>query len=280
MPTCLNRVGESAASLEETAASIEEITSHRQEQRGAGRPGPGAGARTPRASPGAAARSSRKWPPRWPGITDSARRIAEIISIIDGIAFQTNLLALNAAVEAARAGEQGRGFAVVAHEVRNLAQRCAASARDIRDLVASSVSTVERGQALVMQAEQTMKDVVGSVQNVSGVVQQMGSAHREQSEGINQMNQSIMQLDETTQRNAHMAQNMTQVAESLRDQADQVMRVLSAFAVRGTGDSPAAAEPEAADPAETDAQARPAGNGTGAARGASAHGSRRVSRAA
>jgi aerotaxis receptor len=265
-----NRVSESAANLEETAASIEEVTATVKSNSDSA-------ARAISLAREASQVTERgglvvsEVAKAMAGIATSARRIGEITSIIDGIAFQTNLLALNASVEAARAGEQGRGFAVVAQEVRNLAQRSAAAAKDIRDLIATSVGTVDRGQALVAQAEQTMTSVVGSVQGVATVIQEIGGANREQAEGITQINQSIMQLDENTQRNAHMAQSMARVAESLQQQADQVMRVLSAFAVRGTTAAGAAA-PVAAeqDTAPDDEFAAPAGETRGSGRVAQA----------
>jgi aerotaxis receptor len=247
-----NRVSESAANLEETAASIEEVTATVKSNSDSAARAIGLAREASQVTErgGEVVSEVAK---AMAGIATSARRIGEITSIIDGIAFQTNLLALNASVEAARAGEQGRGFAVVAQEVRNLAQRSAAAAKDIRDLIATSVGTVDRGQALVAQAEQTMTSVIGSVQGVASVIQEIGGANREQAEGITQINQSIMQLDENTQRNAHMAQSMARVAESLQQQADQVMRVLSAFAVRGTTAGGAAA-PIAAERHDADEQ--------------------------
>ncbi|MFO1425797.1 MAG: methyl-accepting chemotaxis protein [Steroidobacteraceae bacterium] len=251
-----NRAGESAANLEETAASIEELTSTvKSNSENAERATRLAREATEVTERGGAVVSEVAG--AMAGIATSARRIAEIVGIIDSIAFQTNLLALNASVEAARAGEQGRGFAVVAQEVRNLAQRSAAAAKDIRDLISSSVATVDRGQSLVGQAETTMQNVVRSVKEAAGVIQEIGGANREQSEGINQINQSVLQLDETTQRNAQMAQHLAEVASGLQEQADQVMRVLQAFAMR---DSAAGA---------------PGGCGTGRSRGGEAQACRR-----
>jgi methyl-accepting chemotaxis protein len=134
------------------------------------------------------------------GINDGSRRIAEITSVIDGIAFQTNILALNAAVEAARAGEQGRGFAVVASEVRMLAQRSAEAARQIKDLITASVQRVEQGTALVDETGRTMKDIVAAIDRVQGIVSEISSASAEQSMGVTQAGQAVTQMDQATQR--------------------------------------------------------------------------------
>jgi methyl-accepting chemotaxis protein len=162
-------------------------------------------------------------------ITDSSRRIVDIISVIDGIAFQTNILALNAAVEAARAGEQGRGFAVVASEVRNLAQRSAAAAKEIKGLIDASVSEVEAGSRLVDAAGMTMGDILTSVQQVSVLMSEIATASNEQSEGIEQVNQSITEMDDATQQNAALVEQAAAAANSLQEQAARLEGVVSVF---------------------------------------------------
>jgi methyl-accepting chemotaxis protein len=163
------------------------------------------------------------------GITDSSRKIADIIGVIDGIAFQTNILALNAAVEAARAGEQGRGFAVVASEVRSLAQRSAEAAKEIRTLIGHSVAQVEQGASLVAKAGATMDDIVNSIQQVSDIVTEMTSANVEQSGGIRQVSEAINQMDQVTQQNAALVEESAAAAESLRDQAHQLVQSVAVF---------------------------------------------------
>ena len=162
-------------------------------------------------------------------IQDASRRIADIIAVIDGIAFQTNILALNAAVEAARAGEQGRGFAVVAGEVRSLAQRSAEAAREINALITSSVERVERGSALADRAGQTMHDVVGAIQSVTDIVAHISSASREQSSGVMQVGQAISQMDEATQKNAALVEESAAAATSLQSMAEQLVKAVGAF---------------------------------------------------
>ena len=163
------------------------------------------------------------------GISDSSRKIGDIIGVIDGIAFQTNILALNAAVEAARAGEQGRGFAVVASEVRSLAQRSAEAAREIKALIGSSVEQVEQGKALVDQAGKTMGDIVGSIQRVRDIVAEISSASVEQSSGVQQVGQSVSQMDQATQQNAALVEQSTAAAESLKTQARQLVQAVAVF---------------------------------------------------
>ncbi|MBA4344550.1 MAG: methyl-accepting chemotaxis protein [Methylibium sp.] len=162
-------------------------------------------------------------------IADSSKRIVEIISVIDGIAFQTNILALNAAVEAARAGEHGRGFAVVAAEVRSLAQRSAVAAKEIKSLIDNSVQQVDRGSQMVEQAGATMKQVVTSIKQVSDIVAEISASSREQSQGIEQVNEAIVQMDDSTQKNAAMVEQSTASARSLQDQANQLNEVVRAF---------------------------------------------------
>jgi methyl-accepting chemotaxis protein len=162
-------------------------------------------------------------------INESANKIVDIIGVIDGIAFQTNILALNAAVEAARAGEQGRGFAVVASEVRNLAQRSAGAAKEIKALIGDSVEKVERGSKLVGQAGVTMDEVVASVRRVTDIMGEIANASQEQSAGIEQVNHSIIEMDSMTQQNAALVEEAAAAAQSLQDQAAELARVVSIF---------------------------------------------------
>ncbi len=162
-------------------------------------------------------------------INQSSKRIADIISVIDGIAFQTNILALNAAVEAARAGEQGRGFAVVAGEVRNLASRSAEAAKEIKSLIGSSVERVDAGSKLVATAGKTMSDIVGSVKNVTQIIGEIATAAAEQSNGIGQVNTTVGELDQMTQQNAALVEQSAAAAESLKEQADKLARVVGIF---------------------------------------------------
>jgi methyl-accepting chemotaxis protein len=164
-------------------------------------------------------------------INDSSRRIADIVGVIDGIAFQTNILALNAAVEAARAGEQGRGFAVVATEVRNLAQRSAGAAREIKGLIAASVERVERGTSLVDQAGATMTEIVGAIQRVTDIVGEISTASDEQSSGVSQVGTAVGQMDQATQQNAALVEQSAAAAESLKVQAEQLVQAVAVFKV-------------------------------------------------
>jgi methyl-accepting chemotaxis protein len=163
------------------------------------------------------------------GINDSSQRIADIIGVIDGIAFQTNILALNAAVEAARAGEQGRGFAVVASEVRSLAQRSASAAKEIKVLIGSSVEQVARGTAQVDQAGKTMAEIVDSIRRVSAIVAEISSASAEQSVGVGQVGQAVNQMDQATQQNSALVEESAAAAESLRQQAMQLVQSVAVF---------------------------------------------------
>jgi len=166
-------------------------------------------------------------------IASSARKITDIIAVIDGIAFQTNILALNAAVEAARAGEQGRGFAVVAGEVRNLAQRSGEAAREIKSLIHTSVSKVEDGDRLVAEAGTTMADIVDQVQRVADLIGEISSASHEQTAGIGQVNDAVTQLDQVTQQNAALVEESAAAAESLKLQAHQLTGLVARFSLAG-----------------------------------------------
>jgi len=163
------------------------------------------------------------------GINDSSRKISDIISVIDGIAFQTNILALNAAVEAARAGEQGRGFAVVASEVRSLAGRSAQAAKEIKELIGASVERVEQGTALVDQAGITMTEVVGSIKQVTDLMGEISAASSEQSAGVSQVGEAVVQMDQATQQNAALVEQMAAAAGSLKTQAEELVGTVSVF---------------------------------------------------
>jgi methyl-accepting chemotaxis protein len=166
-------------------------------------------------------------------ISDSSRRIADIIGVIDGIAFQTNILALNAAVEAARAGEQGRGFAVVAGEVRSLAQRSADAAKEIKSLIQASVERVEAGSTQVDKAGRAMDDIVSKVQQVTDLIDQISHASKEQIDGIEQVNMAVTQLDDATQQNAGLVQQSARSAASLQDQASRLADAIAVFKNQG-----------------------------------------------
>jgi methyl-accepting chemotaxis protein-1 (serine sensor receptor) len=167
------------------------------------------------------------------GINDSSRRIVDIIGVIDGIAFQTNILALNAAVEAARAGEQGRGFAVVAGEVRLLAQRSSDAAKEIKGLISASVERVEHGTALVDRAGETMTEIVSSIARVTDIMGEISAASTEQSSGVGQIGTAIAQMDQATQQNAALVEESAAAAESLKEQAHQLVEVVSVFKLEG-----------------------------------------------
>ncbi len=162
-------------------------------------------------------------------INRSSSRIADIISVIDAIAFQTNLLALNAAVEAARAGDQGRGFAVVASEVRSLAQRSATAAREIKELIGTSVSNVSAGSVLVNQAGTTMAEVVNSVRSVTEIVKNFHRAAQQQSEGITQVNRAVTEMQSVARQNAALVESMSRASDTLRAQGAQLMSAVDLF---------------------------------------------------
>ncbi|WDI95492.1 methyl-accepting chemotaxis protein [Xanthomonas campestris] len=222
------RTEQQAANLEETAASMEELTSTvKQNAEGARQANQLAiGAASVAVQGGEVVGRVVE---TMSGIEASSKKIADIISVIDGIAFQTNILALNAAVEAARAGEQGRGFAVVASEVRTLAQRSSGAAKEIKDLIDDSVQRVAEGSALVHTAGKTMGEVVASVQRVTDIMGEISAASQEQSAGIEQVNQTITQMDETTQQNAALVEEATAAARSLEEQAVQLTEAVAVF---------------------------------------------------
>ncbi|TQM12401.1 methyl-accepting chemotaxis protein-1 (serine sensor receptor) [Pseudoxanthomonas sp. 3HH-4] len=231
------RTEQQAANLEETAASMEELTSTvRQNAESARQANQLAIGAAGVASLGGDVVGQVVTTMR--DIEQSSKKIAEIISVIDGIAFQTNILALNAAVEAARAGEQGRGFAVVASEVRTLAQRSANAAKEIKGLIENSVDRVADGSALVNQAGATMGEIVASVQRVTDIMAEISAASQEQSAGIEQVNQTITQMDETTQQNAALVEEATAAARSMEEQAGALTQSVSVFKLQATVSAP------------------------------------------
>lgn len=169
------------------------------------------------------------------GISESSRKIADIINVIDGIAFQTNILALNAAVEAARAGEQGRGFAVVAGEVRSLAVRSAEAAKEIKNLIDTSVARVEMGEQLADRAGTTMGEVVGSIRRVTEIMGEISAASGEQSAGVNQVGEAVIQMDQVTQQNAALVEEIAAAAASLKAQAQDLVHAVGIFKLDHTG---------------------------------------------
>ncbi|MFZ6726858.1 methyl-accepting chemotaxis protein [Undibacterium sp. MH2W] len=236
-----SRTEQQAGALEETASSMEELTSTvRQNSDNARQANTLASSASTVAVEGGAVVSQVV--ETMAAINDSSKKIVDIISVIDGIAFQTNILALNAAVEAARAGEQGRGFAVVAAEVRNLAQRSASAAKEIKTLIDNSVEKVDSGTRLVDQAGVAMTNIVTSIQKVSDVVNEISNASHEQSSGIDQINHAVIQMDESTQQNAALVEEAAAAASSLLDQANRLTQVVSVFKLNnnlmGSGPTP------------------------------------------
>jgi methyl-accepting chemotaxis protein len=228
-----SRTEQQASSLEETASSMEELTSTvQQNAENAAQANTLAVSASEIAQKGGAVVSEVVG--TMGAINESARKIVDIISVIDGIAFQTNILALNAAVEAARAGEQGRGFAVVAAEVRNLAQRSAAAAKEIKTLIGDSVEKVEAGSKLVNQAGSTMEEVVSSVKRVSDIIAEIAEASNEQRNGIEQVNQAITQMDNVTQQNAALVEEAAAAANAMQEQASGLLQMVSVFQVDAT----------------------------------------------
>jgi methyl-accepting chemotaxis protein len=227
------RTEEQAASLQETASSMEELTSTVQQN-----------AENAKQANQLAASASEvavkggqvvdQVVDTMGAINEASKKIVDIISVIDGIAFQTNILALNAAVEAARAGEQGRGFAVVASEVRNLAQRSAEAAKEIKTLIGNSVEQVDSGTKLVDQAGKTMEEIVGSIKRVTDIMAEITAASHEQSAGIEQVNQAIGQMDQVTQQNAALVEEAAAAAESLQEQAEALSGAVGTFRLEQT----------------------------------------------
>ena len=237
-----SRTEQQASSLEETASSMEELTSTvRQNAENAKQANQLAKAASDVAEKGGSIVGQVV--DTMGSIDASAKKIVDIIGVIDGIAFQTNILALNAAVEAARAGEQGRGFAVVASEVRNLAQRSAGAAKEIKALIGDSVEQVDIGARLVQQAGSTMDDVVASVRRVTDIMGEITSASSEQSIGIDQVNTAITQMDQVTQQNAALVEQAAAAAESMQDQAANLARLADSFKLGNEHLAPAMAAP-------------------------------------
>jgi len=252
-----SRTEQQASSLEETASSMEELTSTVKQNADNSR----------QANQLAVAASSvavkggtvvSEVVNTMGEINTSSKKIVDIIGVIDGIAFQTNILALNAAVEAARAGEQGRGFAVVATEVRNLAQRSAAAAKEIKSLIDDSVEKVDAGSKLVVEAGSTMDEIVDGVKRVADIMAEITAASQEQSDGIEQVNQAITQMDQVTQQNAALVEEAAAAAESLQDQARNLAQAVSVFRIGAGAVSTAPAAPRTVQSTAVAAPARAA----------------------
>ncbi len=222
------RTEEQASNLQQTAASMEQLTSTVKQNADTARTATQL-AQSANAAAGRGGDAVAQVVQTMGEISESSRKIADIIGTIDGIAFQTNILALNAAVEAARAGEQGRGFAVVASEVRNLAQRSAEAAREIKALIGASVERVEAGSKMVDDAGATIRDVVGQVQRVADLIAEIGAATTEQTQGIEQVGGAVTQLDQVTQQNAALVEESAAAADSLKQQAERLVQAVSVF---------------------------------------------------
>jgi methyl-accepting chemotaxis protein len=260
------RTEEQSASLEETASSMEEMTTTvKQNADNAAQASQLALAARDQAERGGIVVNQAVT--AMADIKQSSKRIADIIGVIDEIAFQTNLLALNAAVEAARAGEQGRGFAVVASEVRSLAGRSATAAKEIKGLIQDSVRKVEDGSARVTQSGQTLGEIVASVKKVSDIVAEIAAASREQSAGIEQVNRAVMQMDALTQQNAALVEEATAAAQSMTGQARELSETMGRYRIdshelRAGPARPAAGEPRPGSGAFGAARPSPIANGT------------------
>jgi methyl-accepting chemotaxis protein len=240
-----SRTESQASSLEETASSMEELTSTvKQNADNARQANQLAVSASSVAEKGGAVVSQVV--ETMGSIKASSSKVVDIIGVIDGIAFQTNILALNAAVEAARAGEQGRGFAVVASEVRSLAQRSAAAAKEIKELIGDSVDKVDAGSRLVDEAGQTMGLIVTSIKQVADIMGEITAATQEQSNGIEEINQAITQMDEMTQQNAALVEEAAAAAESMQDQAQKLAAAVAIFKLAGDAYVQRAAAPQIA----------------------------------
>jgi methyl-accepting chemotaxis protein len=258
------RTEQTASNLQQTASSLSQLTGNvRQSADAAAQANQLASSATQVARRGGAVVSQVV--STMEEINSSSKKIADIIGVIDGIAFQTNILALNAAVEAARAGEQGRGFAVVASEVRSLAQRSAQAAKEIKGLIGTSVDKVETGSKLVQDAGSTMDEIVASVQRVTDIIGEISAAALEQSQGIGQVNEAVTRLDQMTQQNAALVEESAAAAESLKDQAHRMTTVVAGYRLDGLSEvhnfaaAPPAHKPVAAKVIAKAAAFKPAG---------------------
>lgn len=237
-----NRTEQAASSLEQTASSMEELTATVRQSADSARQAN----QLATTAAGTAIKGGevmQQVVDTMQDIHQSSQKIADIIGVIDGIAFQTNILALNAAVEAARAGEQGRGFAVVATEVRSLAQRSADAAKEIKNLIQTSVDKVASGTQLVANAGATMNEIVQGVQRVNGIISELSTAAAEESDGISQVNVAVTQLDQMTQQNAALVSESATAADNLREQAERLAALVAVFRVSGGAPSHASASP-------------------------------------
>jgi methyl-accepting chemotaxis protein len=251
-----SRTEQQASSLEETASSMEELTSTVKQNADNAQQANGLALSASEVAVKGGAVVAQVVD-TMSSINASSKKIVDIIGVIDGIAFQTNILALNAAVEAARAGEQGRGFAVVASEVRNLAQRSASAAKEIKTLIDDSVEKVDVGTRLVDQAGTTMNEIVDSIRRVTDIMGEITAASQEQTSGIEQINQAISQMDEVTQQNAALVEEAAAAAESLQDQAGNLSQVVSVFKLDGMHVATGTAATKAKIPARKREQSLP-----------------------